>query len=235
MKLEEVMKYFYQHIRSNKRGYQIIDKKWTIIFLGNLAILAFSMIMYIIYAGFWIVLAIFSIVLTFYVTKSIEKRLNKVRANRFPLEKKSLIEYLESRHSIHSSNTLIELLKQGNQYRDSKRKTFDYTPQLNLLIPVLIVSLTITYETNPNNNESIMAIILFIGLCSIFVNPVMNGLADVFFNNDSDRAKELSNYLQEIHFEKLIEENKVLENITKENVCEVCDLIIGDFDFPIKI
>ncbi|TWT00136.1 hypothetical protein [Planomicrobium sp. CPCC 101079] len=193
-----------------KRGYEVIGWQWIILFLTT--IIAMGIVGgFLITTGEWSLSIIF--LLLFIILKIISRKtdiiLEKAAVAGTPKAKELILKFLQTEFNFKKNIAFIELSNQLQLKADESKKTFNFTPQINMILPVFILLLSLTVQSSPNTLPDVIALAVLVLIVSLSINPAINTFSDIFLNSKYEKIMELAILVREIYLDELAKENYV--------------------------
>src|SRR5690606_19872009 len=102
------------------------------------------------------------------------------------------------------SKIFKELAAQLQIKAKESKKIYDLTPQINMILPIVVLLLSLLSQNLPENLPGILLLASIIIIVSLNINPALNVFTDVFLNIKPEKMMELSRLVNEIYLDELI-------------------------------
>ncbi|WP_391206635.1 hypothetical protein [Psychrobacillus sp. L4] len=195
-----------------KKGYEVIGKKLTILFMGDIfAIIA--VFIYSIISKDLIVLFItpFLFITVFIINKKIDGLLMNYFKRSAPELKQFVLNYLKITLGFNHSSQYKEFSVQLQHKGEKNMKSYNFYPQLTMILTVILFLGTLIVQVYQEYLIGIIIFAIIITLIVLFINPTVNQFVSLFRNGKPQKMIELASFINEIYLDKLIEENVVKE------------------------
>jgi len=220
--LDNLLNYYYnERQRRGKKGYEVIGKKLTTLFIVVLFSLGLVWFLAFFYHKWWLTpILIFLFILLFLINKKVDTALtnylneNASEVNRF------IRTYLMKKLKLNHSSQFKELANQLQRRAEETIKSYNIVPQLTMILTVFLFLGTLIVDQSSEYFIPIIVLSIPITLICLIINPLLNFYASIFWNEKSGRIKKLSSIINELYLEELINEHstKIPSSIPSSNI-----------------
>lgn len=206
--------YEYYFNRKRKRGYHVIGWKLVVSYFILIIAMGISATWFIMSKDLWLALIFFILFSSLKVlSKKIDKVLDIESKQATPEAKELIYKYLHCNLGFNHSKIFKELAAQLQIKAKESKKIYDLTPQINMILPIVVLLLSLLSQNLPENLPGILLLASIIIIVSLNINPALNVFTDVFLNIKPEKMMELSRLVNEIYLDELIKENNVYSDV----------------------
>ncbi|RWZ58003.1 hypothetical protein EQV77_09445 [Halobacillus fulvus] len=194
--------------KKSKKGYQVIGPKMLILFFGIILALLCTSYFFSVSPGLWNFSMVLSLVIALYkVNRKIDtlifKSLEKKR-----VEHKSYIErYLTIKLNLNSSIQYKEIYLFLKNRGERGIVRYNLTPYLTMILTAIVTTIGIISKGDPGSVTLLIELLIIVTVILVSMNPVVNGLTNIFFNSKPQKILQISEIVHELFIEKSIKEN----------------------------
>lgn len=200
--------YEYYFNRKRKRGYHVIGWKLVVSYFILIIAMGISATCFIISNDLWLALIFFILFSSLKIlSKKIDKVLDIASKKATPEAKEMIYKYLYFNLGFNHSKIYKELATQLQIKAKESKKIYDLTPQINMVLPIVVLLLSLMSQNLPENLPGILLLAGIIIIVSLSLNPAINIFTDIFLNTRSEKTMELARLVNEIYLDELIKEN----------------------------
>lgn len=200
--------YEYYFNRKRKRGYHVIGWKLVVSYFILIIAMGISATWFIIGDNWWLAIIFFILFSTLKVlSKKIDKVLDIESKQATPEAKELIYKYLHCDLGFNHSKIYKELATQLQIKAKESKKIYDLTPQISMILPIVVLLLSLMSQNLPENLPGILLLASIIIIVSLSINPAINIFTEIFLNTKSEKTMELSRLVNEIYLDELIKEN----------------------------
>lgn len=203
---ESLYTYFYQ--TKGKRGISVVDKKTSTIYLFILILMViFPILIFLVENNLYLLGPFFVVFCLFiYFNHRVDKILENEKIKEIPKSKKKINKFLKT-YGVNHSAVYKEIATQLEIKSAKQKRVYNLYPQINMILPVAILLLSLVASENLEHLVVIFAIAISLIVVCLSLNPLLNLYSDILFNTKSERMLRLSYLVNEIYLDELIKEN----------------------------
>lgn len=202
--------------KTNKKGYQVIDKKLLIKYFVSVTLfiivfLASNITINIYFEAVRFILLITLLVWMRKIGREMDIYLKSYRNKQKPLLKEKLKSYLKWKLELNHHSQLNELSKHFRAKSLDGRRNYDFIPHINSILTIIVFVSSLTAQSNPEIRSDVINATIGIALILYAVNLTISKIAGLWWNRESERMNNLSEIINEIHLDEWIRANKELK------------------------
>ncbi|WP_341201114.1 hypothetical protein [Planomicrobium okeanokoites] len=199
--------------KTNKKGYQVIDKKLLIKYFVSVALfiivfLSSDITINIYFEAVRFILLITLLVWMRKIGKEMDINLTSYRNKQKPLLKAKLKSYLKWKLEINHHSQFNELSKHFRAKSLDGRRNYDFIPHINSILTIIVFVGSLTAQSNPEIRSDVINTTIGIALFLYAANLIISKIAGLWWNRESERMNNLSEIINEIHLDEWIRANK---------------------------
>ncbi|WP_078557266.1 hypothetical protein [Bacillus alkalicellulosilyticus] len=200
--------FFIFYDKRNKKGYQVIGLKLTTVFFGIIIFLIITSYLLSVYQKLWLLLPVGFLILWLYKTnKKVDKILLRSIEKKRAEHKDYIAIYLKDELGFNNSIQYKEISLLLKSKGDMETVTYNLTPYLAMILTAIVTTVGLIAKEDQSDVTFLLQLLIFITVILVSTNPIFNVIANLFFNTKPKKVQQISEIIQELYIENLIEEN----------------------------